>query len=803
MGNLASNYSVKPKGRTGQRLWALVFSLAIICGTERGSAAPKQNNQKLGGDIFGGINVKANDMNIKGPIIELSGEVSLIYNQQSVTCQKATIHRKTKRLVAEGEVEVNTPTLHIEAEKIEMNLKRHESTIYQGLVKSGQVEFKGDVIYRVGEDDYDVINGHYTACTTCPPGWSVSAKKIKAQFGGYATLDSTFFKLANVPILWFPKLLIPLKTTRQTGLLPPSFITSTQDGLIFSESYFWALSESQDATLTMQHYSLRGPAAHLNYRYMLSPLSYGELNIGRHFQDRIFGQDPLFNSNGYRASEDLYRPVDRWFLSYQHIYDLPNGYMQKTKIDTVGDLRYVRDFPKELAGNGDAALENRVSLTQNIDDRHASIDTAYYTNLLKSNPMDKNQDTVHRFPEIRYSLIEKKYFGSGLFKMDAQYVNFARSGLSYDNVSAPIGDPARKLESGSGPFEVGKDLIRAGQRFDARPTIAYPTKIGSYLDFLPELSFRETGYFFGIKEQPTVQRETLRSNLSLKTHLSRIYGEDAENVTRYKHEIIPEITHTSIPYLNQSDSAHTFLPASDSISRRNQPINDDDFLKTNGVHFDYTDRIYDRNFITLQLSNKLVRKEWLDGQPNYSQIALVKVSQSYDVYESYGTQGGTPRPLSELRAAIEVNVASFETNTVFLYQPYYNVTDTNSRVRFKQGSNFFETQYSFSHGLITNSNATNYAERKEQLNFTVGLERPYYTLAGTLSFQPVTEFNSTYRVSGWHYSLTIVPPGNCWSILIDHAHEIATNNTTLGFSFAFKFDGKTNVSTKPTIFKPG
>jgi LPS-assembly protein len=86
---------------------------------------------------------------------------------------------------------------------------------------------------------------------------------------------------------------------------------------------------------------------------------------------------------------------------------MPDDYIQRASINLASDLQYPKDFPLETMNHGDAAMENRVSVTKNTKDQHFSVDTSYYANLLQADPLAGNDDAVHRLPEIRWSQVEK------------------------------------------------------------------------------------------------------------------------------------------------------------------------------------------------------------------------------------------------------------------------------------------------------------------------------------------------------------------------------------------------------------
>ena len=751
-------------------------------------------------------------------ILELRGDVQVIYDQQYLSADRATINEKTHEVTAEGNLVISSPTAYTEGDRAVMNYRTNTGVIYNGFVKSGQVIFEGRVVRKTGPLQYEAETASFTACTTCPTAWTFAGSRMKAEMGGYAHIKHSVLKVAGLPVLWLPYLIVPLKSERQTGLLTPSLDFSASGGVALGLRYFWAMSRSQDMTLSLINYSLRGVKGLVNYRYVLSEESWGELNTGL-IRDQTFAADPIFRVNpvGTRAN--------RWFVSYDHSFDLPNNFNQKTKLAWVSDLRYPRDFPEEIPGRGDPALENRLGLTRNTEEHHMSLDAAYYINLLKTNPIDTNRDTVHRWPELRYGFTERPIWGTNLmFNFNADYVNFAREDYAFDDVTkrtdnatgrvtkeidvtrtnTPINTPTTKIEGRGGEFDPDIDIIRAGQRLDLRPEISYPFHIGRYIDVLPSIQFRHTQYSFNVSApndldfDPSPFRQFLRGRISFKTRYYRVYGPrepqlaapspvtswvDSEsrgqnstsfNKVRkpvkpsvYRHEIEPEIAASGAPYIRQTGNfgeaaqIPTFLDA--------LPVSDSDF-QTRGIQFDSEDRLIYRNSISLLINNKLVRKTYgltPAEDPTYKQIVSFKLGQSFDLDEARRKED--PKfPWSDLSALLDIRMDNFETNTLARYFHYHNVVSTSSRARAMTGEvvgkqTFVELSFAQTFNITRNVSEANIG-RSENVGFSAGFDSRYLTFLGTVNFAPWTFWPMDYRVRSWGTEMRIKPPGDCWGI---------------------------------------
>lgn len=748
------------------------------------------------------INAKYMDRDMGKGLFTLKGDVQVVFQGQHISCDKAVMDLKKQQIVAEGNVILYNEKVHVEGDKVVFNYKQNTGYIYNGFVQSGQVVFEGDIIQKISEDRYIASNAHYTACDTCPPGWSFSGRQIDAEIGGYARIRRPVFKIAGVPILILPGLIVPLKSARQSGFLVPSLEGSGKGGFGFSESYFWAISRSQDLTITPKWYTKRGWKGHLDYRYVSSENSFGQLR-GAWIRDEVFRQDKEVN-----LTDDF----DRWFVWYNHHHELPNNYTHRAQVKAVSDLRYPRDFPLEISGHGDPALENKASISKSSDSQFASAEVDVYTNLLKSRPLSENDDAVHRFPELRYGLKESNILDSGLFaSLDVQYVNFARDKFNYDDLELDASTPEwdRKAPAVGQQGEIPRDgqfdydftsdrpldLMRTGQRLDVRPTVSYPFQVFKAFDILPAVSYRETQYrFYPTKEakdvgfSDTAARRYLQTDLAIKTEFSRVYGSTDPQGNRTKHTIEPELSYSHIPWMRRPE--HPFFGTFEGLqySRQFEQLADADLSNPNtGVQFDYQDRTYEKQLVDFGIAQRLARKVFNNGDVDYRTLGIVKFSQSYDMNEARSTN--RPHPWSSVNGLIDLRFDRFETYTIAQYNGYAKVTSLSSRVRFKdERKNFIEATYTRNYKFNNDYEVEDNGETRN-VGLGAGLLSKYVDLQGNFQLEA-----RTWDWISFGYSISFRPPGRCWLIRYEQS-KVVGGDTSYGGSVAFDFggEGKSNL----------
>lgn len=767
----------------------------------------KKEIQKKTDSFMNTLSADYLDRDYEKGVINLKGKVNFTFGNKKLSADSAEIWYKSKLIVASGNAEIASDSFAMQGERIEYDYGNDVGNIYKGQVKSGKVTFKGEKLEKKGESDFSADYGVYTACDCDPPTWSFSGYSIDAGVGSYAYVKWPVLRIGHLPVFALPYIVVPLKSSRQTGLLLPTYETTTQGGSTLGEGFFWAINQSQDSTLTLKNYELRGLKTLLEYRQRYSQNSLIEMN-GGFLSDSAVDKIPRYLETDNKGKED--REYERWYFKTSQYLELPDNYTQRIHLNLVSDLQYILDFPTELGGTGEPALENHYSLTKKNDDNLLVVDSTMHTNLLKTESIYNNNDAVHRLPEIRFSMLERPIGNSGFsLKLDSTYVNFARSGFAWDDVCYWGKDPLveggnnagclpedkatneflrKKKQGPDGDFDPDYDFLRTGQRFDFQPTISYTFHAGA-LDIVPSISYRETFYQFPVSEPDfasTISRRYLQTQISSRFKAYRIYEGKESKV---KHEMVPEIMWTNTPLIYQPDHKFFGSRSTSANFRQNQSISDvQDFYGDNKLQFDYNDRIYDRSLMTFMLANKIIRKRVYNSVNDYKQIGTIRIWQTYDFIEASRIRAaneGTNKPWSEISTLFDFRFDNFETNSLFKYFPYHNVINSSVRMKvFSDFGNFAEVTYTQDFKPSDTKTDIDYPARNESISPRIGFISKYLNLAGGPDYNFVSR-----RIISWTADIGIKPPGNCILLGIQIVNPSVDAGVTVSAKFNMSFDG--------------
>ena len=159
---------------------------------------------------------------------------------------------------------------------------------------------------RRGEGASELQHVIYTSCPVCetgdqPPTWSLRARRaVQNRDTRTISYQGAVLEVVGIPVLYLPFIAHPDPSVgRASGFLPPNIGRNRRLGTFYSQPYYWAISDSQDLTATLRLHGNVNPLAGLDYRKRFWS---GDLSI-----DTTFTQEELFNGNGERFGEDLFR----------------------------------------------------------------------------------------------------------------------------------------------------------------------------------------------------------------------------------------------------------------------------------------------------------------------------------------------------------------------------------------------------------------------------------------------------------------------------------------------------------------
>ncbi len=215
------------------------------------------------------------------------------------------------------------------------------STMTEGRGEADRIDFEGENQVRMTNSTY----------TTCEPGnddWYAKASSLKLDYDREVAdgTDGAVYFL-GVPILYSPWLSFSLNNERKSGLLAPSFGTTSDSGIELALPYYWNIAPNMDATITPRIMTKRGTQFGTEFRYLNT--AYGGLFRGQARAEYLPG--------------DKVRDEDRWGLSLRHQQTTANGFSGQVNYNKVSDDNYFTDLSSGIAQTSQTQLLQQGSLS--------------------------------------------------------------------------------------------------------------------------------------------------------------------------------------------------------------------------------------------------------------------------------------------------------------------------------------------------------------------------------------------------------------------------------------------------------
>ena len=445
------------------------------------------------------------------------GNVRVLQGDIDLSADHVLLDNQTGLIEASGNVVLQDGEDLLSSDHIIFNLRSEDGAIRKGqlFIEEDHIYLNADWMERTGDKHYELENWSITACDPCDeedktaPLWRFRGLRAKADLGKYLHARHVVFYIKDIPVLYTPYLILPIKTNRQTGLLVPKMGYSTRDGLKINQALFWALGPSQDATLTVDYRSQRGVGAELEYRYKLRGGSHGQLEYAL-FDDRL--------TNSRRTE-----------TKFQHLHRFSEDFQARMNVHLVSDINQFRDLEEVTADRVQQRVESTFVTFRRWNNQELHL-LARLTRDLSA----ETDTTLQILPKIQYSLREYRLGALPLYVgLDAAAVHFWRE-------------------------EETVELVRA-KRLDFFPRLWTRINLGG-VTLTPRAGYRETWYSRELIRDSPIQRGVEVFDIGANTRLSRRF--ESSGPRRILHHIEPAVLYEYIPKVDQ-----TRLPVFDEVDQ--------------------------------------------------------------------------------------------------------------------------------------------------------------------------------------------------------------------------------------------
>ena len=619
---------------------------------------------------------------------------------------------------ARGNLLIDVGTDQLTAETGEVDLNRETGTFTNSTIvrQQNDLHLEGRVIEKTGDVTYHIEDGWVITCKLKEgetPPWSFGAKDAKITDGGYAVMKHATFRIKDIPVLYTPIMVLPVKRTRQTGFLFPEISSSDRDGFGLNLPFFVNLSPSSDMTFYPYYMEKRGLMSGLEFRYVKDSESKGGLMVN-YLDDDL--SDP--SEKEYYQDGNYTHTNQRRYWIRGKADQIVSGWITRVDIDVVSDRDYLTEFSSGLTGftvTNDRFLEvfGRGFESKSIDERKNTI------RVLKS---WQNMSIEGQFLGIN-DLRENKSTPTPLWQLPA--INW--TGL------IPIGNTTINLDWDANYVNYWRKNGVGAHRFDIFPRLSAPIPISPYVEATAELGIRDTAYFMqeygesGWTGDKTENRLLFEFETELGTTLVRDFDLNISSVNSWRHTFRPYVNYFYIPDVHQGD-----LP-----------------------QFDDVDAIFDENLLTYGFDNFFKIFGARNNRDYEREYGYIKIKQAYNFRSQERDTPFTPVnvkiglwPTKDFRLLYKTDVDVYGDGAIF-----YSLEGSYKNSR----GDFIAADYRFDKYSNTNSIKAN-AKVNLFYNFLAG-----YSIERSIEDSKTVEeiIALIYQPSCWSVELTSnYTPGN-------------------------------------------
>jgi len=575
-----------------------VLLVTVLLGTAAGplaSTAQTPPTPVVVPTVGGDVTVLADRLEEVGPdrLLVATGNVEITRGKARLIADRVEINRDTGDAVAQGRVVFYDGDDQLSGRRIDFNLKSGTGVVYESEARvPPYYRISAERMDRLGESVYTIRRGVFTTCEDDPPAWAIKFGTATADLEDFLYGSSASFWVKDIPLIPFlPYFAAAIRRERQTGFLFPKVGTSSSKGFFTEIPFYWAMSDSADATIAPIVYSKRGFGFTGENRYVLS-------------------NDQKGSTSGFLLQETQRNDATRAIGTVRHDWTLAPGLTLKVDVNAVTDDKVLSDYGDRLQQRSAQRVESNVFLTRRWEAWNFVANVFSYQDLTTRRPVE-----LRRLPDLNLLGVRQQVPGlpGVLGELETSYVNFVR--------------------------DVGSE----GQRFDFHPRLSRPFSPEGLFTITPFVGGRLTAYDTTVIGSRTTKgvgtpievtesegrlRRLFEAGVDLETQFSRVYPVGGTwGIDAVLHSIEPRVNYTWITGTGQAN-----LP-----------------IWTEGV-----DRIPDTSRIEYSLTNRIRARTiaLADGEPHRWEAVRLVVGSSYDLRDStLGDSFGTVilQPVERIR----------------------------------------------------------------------------------------------------------------------------------------------------------
>jgi LPS-assembly protein len=274
------------------------------------------------------------------------GDVIIERHELRIRADQARFDNSSRQISVHGNIHLDTTTMSMDADEGRFFLddKNTEFNNIRFFIPESRLRGHAEKVSSEGDKSAKLTSSSITSCPPDDIDWLLSADSIELDLQDeYGKARGVVLEFKDIPFLYTPYIEFPVGDKRRSGLLTPSFGTSSSRGFELVVPWYWNIAPNQDAIIAPRYLKRRGMQLDAQYRY-LTQSTDGVFDINYLNNDRITDET-------------------RYSLKYLQNTKFSSNVRLKVDYKDVSDSEYLQDFSSSLLGTSTTHLSKSADLT--------------------------------------------------------------------------------------------------------------------------------------------------------------------------------------------------------------------------------------------------------------------------------------------------------------------------------------------------------------------------------------------------------------------------------------------------------
>ena len=382
--------------------------------------------------------------------------VSIVYKDVKLTCDRIVVNMKTKEAVAEGNVVFTQGEYRYLGEKFHYNFENEKGTIIEAEARGEPWYAKGETASKLASEEYSIERGHLTTCNLPYPHYRLQARRVKIYTDNKVEAFHVLVFLGDVPIFYFPYYVHPLKDKRPRVTIVPG--RNSRWGYYALTAWRYYLHEWSRGYIHLDYREKKGFGYGLDYKYKFGFFGKGLARVYYTKEDHVVTTEE--REDGQSVGEN------RWRVQLRHKWYMDENTLAVGEFNKNSDKLFIKDYFFLDEYEKESQQKTFLSIIRTKREYNLSL----YL-----------QTRIHDF----YTVLEKL----PELKMEIKSQRVRDTNFYYKSTTS-----FAILQKKFAETIYGRDPKLKANRFDTNHQLSYQRKIFRFLTFNPYTSTRETWY---------------------------------------------------------------------------------------------------------------------------------------------------------------------------------------------------------------------------------------------------------------------------------------------------------------------